>query len=81
MAVATLAALLCLGAPAKGGDLDVLGDDLLSLVPAMGEADHPDALAVLELLGEHHPDVVVARGRPQDRHEDPVALEAARKLG
>ncbi|WP_245657264.1 hypothetical protein [Herbidospora mongoliensis] len=61
VAVDTLAALLYLGAPAKGGDLDVLGDDLLSLVPAMGGADHPDTLAVLELLGKHHPDVVVAK--------------------
>ncbi|GAB1817386.1 hypothetical protein [Herbidospora sp. RD11066] len=61
VAVDTLAALLYLGAPAKGGDLDVLGDDLLNLVPAMGGADHPDALAVLELLGQHHPDVVVAK--------------------
>ncbi|WP_245674894.1 hypothetical protein [Herbidospora cretacea] len=61
VAVDTLAALLYLGAPAKGADLDVLGDDLLSLVPAMGGADHPDALAVLELLGRHHPDVVVAK--------------------
>ncbi|WP_198169606.1 hypothetical protein [Herbidospora daliensis] len=61
VAVDTLAALLYLGAPAKGGDLDVLGDDLLSLVPIMGAADHPDALAVLELLGKNHPDVVVAK--------------------
>lgn len=61
VAVDTLAALLYLGAPAKGGDLDVLGDDLLSLVPIMGAVDHPDALAVLELLGTNHPDVVVAK--------------------
>ncbi|GIH23129.1 hypothetical protein Aph01nite_14390 [Acrocarpospora phusangensis] len=62
VAVDTLAALLYLNtrvdSPAK---LDILGEDLLSLVPEMGAADHPDTLAVLELLGKHHPDVVVAK--------------------
>ncbi|MEO3858407.1 hypothetical protein [Acrocarpospora sp. B8E8] len=62
VAVDTLAALLYLkprvDSPAK---LDILGEDLLSLVPEMGAADHPDTLAVLELLGKHHPDVVVAK--------------------
>ncbi|WP_250214029.1 hypothetical protein [Acrocarpospora catenulata] len=62
VAVDTLAALLYLGdrvdSPAK---LDILGEDLLTLVPEMGAVDHPDTMAVLELLGKHHPDVVVAK--------------------
>jgi hypothetical protein len=59
VAVDTLAVLLYIGASAPR--FDILGDDLPSLVPAMGRADHPDALAVLELLAKHHPEPVVAK--------------------
>ncbi|GAA0413971.1 hypothetical protein Acor_10310 [Acrocarpospora corrugata] len=62
VAVDTLAALLYLNTRLdSAAKLDILGEDLLSLVPEMGAADHPDTLAVLELLGKHHPDVVVAK--------------------
>ncbi|MEZ0071900.1 hypothetical protein [Planotetraspora sp. GP83] len=62
VAVDTLAALLYIGAPAdSAAHFDILGEDLLTLVPEMGRVDHPDALAVLEMLGRHHPDVVVAK--------------------
>ncbi|MBO3745494.1 hypothetical protein J5X84_05380 [Streptosporangiaceae bacterium NEAU-GS5] len=59
VAVDTLAVLLYIGSASPR--FDILGDDLPSLVPAMGRVDHPDALAVLDLLAEHHPDPVVAK--------------------
>lgn len=58
-AVDGLAALLYV-APSVAR-FDMLGEDLLALIPEMGRADHPDALAVLEMLGKHHPDIVVAK--------------------
>src|SRR5690606_20820445 len=62
VAVDTLAALLYLGAPVDSvAQFDILGEDLLSLVPAMGRVDHPDTLAVLEMLGRHHPDPLIAK--------------------
>ncbi|GAA0359015.1 hypothetical protein GCM10009530_05360 [Microbispora corallina] len=62
VAVDTLAALLYLGAPVDSvAHFDILGEDLLTLVPDMGRVDHPDALAVLELLGRHHPDPLIAK--------------------
>ncbi|MEW9527966.1 hypothetical protein [Microbispora sp. NPDC049125] len=62
VAVDTLAALLYIGAPVDSvAHLDILGEDLIALVPEMSRADHPDALAVLEMLGRHHPDPVIAK--------------------
>ncbi|MBE3009313.1 hypothetical protein IL992_08900 [Microbispora sp. NEAU-D428] len=62
VAVDTLAALLYIGAPVDSvAHFDLLGEDLLTLVPEMGRADHPDALAVLEMLGRHHPDPLIAK--------------------
>ncbi len=62
VAVDTLAALLYIGATVESvGQFDMLGEDLLTLIPEMGRAGHPDTLAVLEMLGKHHPDVVVAK--------------------
>jgi hypothetical protein len=62
VAVDTLAALLYLGAPVDSvAHFDILGEDLLALVPVMGGADHPDTLAVLEMLGRHHPDPLIAK--------------------
>ncbi|MBP2702394.1 hypothetical protein JOL79_01105 [Microbispora sp. RL4-1S] len=62
VAVDTLAALLYLGAPVDSvAHFDILGEDLLALVPEMGRTDHPDALAVLEMLGRHHPDPLIAK--------------------
>ncbi|WP_055483610.1 hypothetical protein [Sphaerimonospora mesophila] len=62
VAVDTLAALLYLGAPIDSvAHFDILGEDLLALVPEMGRVDHPDTLAVLEMLGRHHPDPLIAK--------------------
>ncbi|WP_067176294.1 hypothetical protein [Microtetraspora niveoalba] len=62
VAVDTLAALLYIGSGGESvGQIDMLGEDLRTLVPEMGRTDHPDALAVLEMLGRHHPDVVIAK--------------------
>jgi hypothetical protein len=62
VAVDTLAALLYFGAPVDSvAHFDILGEDLLALVPEMGRVDHPDALAVLEMLGRHHPEPVIAK--------------------
>ncbi|MGI5490691.1 hypothetical protein [Microtetraspora malaysiensis] len=62
VAVDTLAALLYIGSGGESvGQIDVLGEDLRTLVPEMGRTEHPDALAVLEMLGHHHPDVVIAK--------------------
>ncbi|GLW97256.1 hypothetical protein [Microtetraspora sp. NBRC 16547] len=62
VAVDTLAALLYIGVQGESvGQIDMLGEDLRTLIPEMGRADHPDSLAVLEMLGRHHPDVVIAK--------------------
>ncbi|GIH68185.1 hypothetical protein [Sphaerimonospora thailandensis] len=62
VAVDTLAALLYLGAPIDSvAHFDILGEDLLVLVPEMGRVDHPDTLAVLEMLGRHHPEPLIAK--------------------
>ncbi|GAA4580525.1 hypothetical protein GCM10023194_09070 [Planotetraspora phitsanulokensis] len=62
VAVDTLAALLYITAPVDSmTQYDILGEDLLSLMPAMGRSGHPDALAVLEMLSAHHPDPVIAK--------------------
>jgi hypothetical protein len=62
VAVDTLAALLYIKATVESvAQVDMLGDDLLTLIPEMGRVDHPDTLAVLEMLGNHHPDVLVAK--------------------
>ncbi|GII26769.1 hypothetical protein [Planotetraspora mira] len=62
VAVDTLAALLYITAPVDSmTQYDILGEDLLTLMPAMGRSDHPDALAVLEMLSGHHPDPVIAK--------------------
>ncbi|WP_206184490.1 hypothetical protein [Thermoactinospora rubra] len=59
LAVDTLAALLYLSdAPATLGGLD---EDLAGLVTRLPEADHPDGLAVLDLLASHHDDPAVAK--------------------
>jgi hypothetical protein len=62
VAVDTLAALLYITAPVDSmTQYDILGEDLLTLMPAMGRTGHPDALAVLEMLSRHHPDPVIAK--------------------
>lgn len=62
VAVDTLAALLYIDAPIDSvAHFDILGEDLLVLVPEMGRVDHPDTLAVLEMLSRHHPDPLIAK--------------------
>ncbi|GAA4041671.1 hypothetical protein [Nonomuraea soli] len=59
LAVDTLAALLYLSdAPGTLGGLD---EDLPGLVAQLPSVDHPDTLAVLDLLASHHDDQVVAK--------------------
>ncbi|MEV0584781.1 hypothetical protein [Nonomuraea sp. NPDC050310] len=59
IAVDTLAALLYLSdAP---GTLPSLDEDLNGLVGQMQQVDHPDTVAVLELLAAHHDDATVAK--------------------
>ncbi|GGM64365.1 hypothetical protein GCM10010106_07870 [Thermopolyspora flexuosa] len=64
LAVDTLATLLHLGDVSEAlGEFDSLesGEELLRLVDDMAACDHPDTLAVLELLAEHHPDPAVGK--------------------
>lgn len=61
VAVDTLAALRHLGGPAGEAHFDLLGEDLLTLIPRMGRVDHPDVLWVLDTLGRHHPDPLIAK--------------------
>ena len=64
LAVDTLATLLHLGDVSEAiGEFDALesGGELLRLVDEMASCDHPDTLAVLELLAEHHPDAAVGK--------------------
>jgi hypothetical protein len=64
LAVDTLATLLHIPDPRGAmGEFEALeaGDDLLRLVDDISRSGHPDAIAVLELLGAHHPDATVAK--------------------
>ena len=64
LAVDTLATLLHIDDVAAAMDqfeaLEV-GEGLLRLIDEMRDSDHPDTLAVLDLLGTHHPDAGVAK--------------------
>ncbi|GAA3802830.1 hypothetical protein GCM10022226_23310 [Sphaerisporangium flaviroseum] len=64
LAVDTLATLLHLpDAQEAMGEFEALeaGDELLRLVEEVSRSSHPDAIAVLELLGSHHPDTAIAK--------------------
>ncbi|MEV7971061.1 hypothetical protein AB0O34_34465 [Sphaerisporangium sp. NPDC088356] len=64
LAVDTLATLLHIpDAHEAMSEFEALegGDELLRLVEDMSRSSHPDAIAVLELLGAHHPDAAVAK--------------------
>jgi hypothetical protein len=64
LAVDTLATLLHIAdVPAAMDQFEALeaGDELLRLIEEMRGSDHPDTLAVLDLLGAHHPDGGVAK--------------------
>ncbi|MCG5212373.1 hypothetical protein [Streptosporangium sp. KLBMP 9127] len=64
VAVDTLASLLHLdGGPEEPAGFDAFspGEELERLVEEMPAADHPDAIAVLDLLAAHHPEESVAK--------------------
>ncbi|MEV4162876.1 hypothetical protein [Nonomuraea dietziae] len=64
IAIDSLAALLYFAdAPGAMGSFDVLeaGEELVRLVGEMASADHPDTIAVLDLLANHHGDQAVAK--------------------
>ncbi|WP_433255502.1 hypothetical protein ACQPYK_14915 [Streptosporangium sp. CA-135522] len=64
IAIDTLASLIHLGnAPEAMCEFDMLepGEDLVRVVEEMTLADHPDTIAVLDLLGAHHSDAAVAK--------------------
>ncbi|MEV8637292.1 hypothetical protein AB0395_37185 [Streptosporangium sp. NPDC051023] len=64
IAVDTLASLIQLGKAAEAmREFDALepGEDLVRVVEEMAVADHPDTVAVLDLLGTHHGDAAVAK--------------------
>ncbi len=64
IAVDTLASLVQLGRAAEAmREFDALepGEDLVRLVEELAMADHPDTVAVLDLLGAHHSDAAVAK--------------------
>ncbi|GII67018.1 hypothetical protein Skr01_71030 [Sphaerisporangium krabiense] len=64
LAVDTLATLLHIpDVPEAMGEFEALepGEELLRLVDDISRSGHPDAIAVLELLGAHHPDTTVAK--------------------
>lgn len=64
LAVDTLATLLHIAdVPEAMDEFESLeaGEDLLRLIDDMAGCDHPDTLAVLDLLGRHHPDPAVAK--------------------
>ncbi|MBG0829467.1 hypothetical protein HS041_17010 [Planomonospora sp. ID67723] len=82
LAVDTLASLIHLGtAPEELGEFDELepGEDLVRMVEEMALIDHPDRIAVLDMLGAHHADTAVAKAARK------AAMKArsrqARKLG
>jgi hypothetical protein len=64
LAVDTLATLLHIpDAQEAMGEFEALeaGDELLRLVEDVSRSSHPDAIAVLELLGAHHLDTTIAK--------------------
>lgn len=64
IAIDSLAALLYFAdAPGAMGSFDVLeaGEELVRLVGEMASVDHPDTVAVLDLLANHHGDQGVAK--------------------
>ncbi|MET9339792.1 MULTISPECIES: hypothetical protein [unclassified Nonomuraea] len=64
IAIDSLAALLYVAdAPGAMGSFDVLeaGEELVRMVGEMAAVDHPDTVAVLELLADHHGDQAVAK--------------------
>ncbi|GGK97540.1 hypothetical protein Sme01_61130 [Sphaerisporangium melleum] len=64
LAVDTLATLLHIpDAREAMGEFEALeaGEELLRLVEDISRSTHPDAIAVLELLGAHHPEAAVAK--------------------
>ncbi|MGW4643973.1 hypothetical protein ACWEN6_36010 [Sphaerisporangium sp. NPDC004334] len=64
LAVDTLATLLHIpDAQEAMGEFEALeaGEELLRLVDEISHSGHPDSIAVLELLGAHHPDATVAK--------------------
>ncbi|MFF5204654.1 hypothetical protein [Streptosporangium sp. NPDC000396] len=64
IAIDTLASLIHLGnAPGAMCEFDMLepGDDLVRVVEEMAQVDHPDTIAVLDLLGARHGDAAVAK--------------------
>lgn len=64
IAVDTLASLVQLGHAAEAiREFDALepGEDLVRLVEEMAQVEHPDTVAVLDLLGTHHGDPAVAK--------------------
>nr|WP_260407705.1 hypothetical protein [Planomonospora venezuelensis] len=82
LAVDTLASLIHLGtAPEELGEFDELepGEDLVRMVEEMAVIEHPDRIAVLDMLGAHHADAAVAKAARK------AAMKArsrqARKLG
>ncbi|WP_424534674.1 hypothetical protein ACOZ38_31160 [Sphaerisporangium viridialbum] len=64
LAVDTLATLLHIpDAHEAMGEFEALeaGEELLRLVEDISRSGHPDAIAVLDLLGAHHPEATVAK--------------------
>ncbi|MFI6319242.1 hypothetical protein ACIBG8_17060 [Nonomuraea sp. NPDC050556] len=64
IAIDSLAALLYVAdAPEIMGEFDALepGEDLVRLVGEMATFEHPDTIAVLDMLGAHHDDETVAK--------------------
>ncbi|MFC4059850.1 hypothetical protein ACFOWE_16205 [Planomonospora corallina] len=64
IAVDTLASLIRRGKAPEGlGEFAALqpGEDLMRMVEEMALVDHPDAVAVLDMLGAHHADAAVAK--------------------
>ncbi|GIH74210.1 hypothetical protein Plo01_06390 [Planobispora longispora] len=64
LAVDTLASLIHLGkAPEGMGEFGAIepGEDLVRMVEEMAVVEHPDRIAVLEMLGAHHADAAVAK--------------------
>ncbi|GIH97158.1 hypothetical protein ACFFMN_27850 [Planobispora siamensis] len=82
LTVDALASRIHLGRIAEGmGEFDALepGEDLVRMVEEMALADHPDRIAVLDMLGAHHSDAAVAKAARKAVMK--ARSRQARKLG